>query len=85
MWRKNRQSTSGSNCIGHDINRNWDYRWSGAGASNNPCAQDFRGSSAADAPETKALAGFLQTVKKNQGVKLYIDWHSYSQLFMSRK
>jgi hypothetical protein len=85
MWRKNRQQTSGSSCLGHDINRNWPYQWDGPGSSTNPCAEDFRGSSQGDAPETKALSGFLQQVKNSQGLKLYIDYHSYSQLFMTRK
>ncbi|KAL2152219.1 hypothetical protein VTH82DRAFT_5403 [Thermothelomyces myriococcoides] len=84
LWRKNRQSTSGSSCLGHDINRNWDFKWDvSGGASTNPCAQDFRGSEPADAPETQALAAFLQKTQQSQGVKLYIDWHSYSQLFMT--
>ncbi|KAJ6781181.1 hypothetical protein PWT90_05958 [Aphanocladium album] len=86
MWRKNRQTTSGSSCLGHDINRNWNYKWNlSGGASDNPCADDFRGKSAADAPETQALASFLSQKKSSQGLKLYIDYHSYSQLFMTRK
>lgn len=44
LWRKNRQSTSGSSCLGHDINRNWNYQWATpGGASTDPCAQDFKG------------------------------------------
>lgn len=85
MWRKNRQTTRGSNCLGHDINRNWPYKWDGQGASTNPCAEDFKGESEGDAPETKALSQFIQDVKNAQGLKLYIDWHSYSQLFLTRK
>lgn len=85
MWRKNRQTTRGSNCLGHDINRNWPYKWDGQGASTNPCAEDFKGESQGDAPETKALSQFIQGVKDAQGLKLYIDWHSYSQLFLTRK
>ncbi|KAI4267089.1 MAG: hypothetical protein LQ337_008527, partial [Flavoplaca oasis] len=43
LWRKNRQSTSGSSCLGHDINRNWNYQWdTPGGASTDPCAQDFK-------------------------------------------
>lgn len=86
LWRKNRQSTSGSTCIGHDINRNWPYQWSvSGGASTSPCAQDFKGTTAGDAPETAALSAWLKATKASQGVKLFIDWHAYSQLFMTRK
>ncbi|GAB1317997.1 hypothetical protein MFIFM68171_08207 [Madurella fahalii] len=84
MWRKNRQTVSGSSCVGHDINRNWPYQWSiSGGASTSPCAQDFRGRREGDAPETAALSSWLRTIRANQGLKLYIDWHSYSQLFMT--
>lgn len=86
LWRKNRQTVSGSSCIGHDINRNWPYQWTvSGGASTNPCAQDFKGKSAGDSPETVALSNWLQNVKASQGMKLFIDWHAYSQLFMTRK
>ena len=44
LWRKNRQTTSGSSCLGHDINRNWPYMWNvPGGASTDPCAEDFKG------------------------------------------
>ncbi|KAF9869950.1 hypothetical protein CkaCkLH20_12559 [Colletotrichum karsti] len=84
LWRKNRQTTSGSTCLGHDINRNWPYQWSvTGGASTNPCAEDFKGAAAGDAPETAALSAFLAKTKSAQGLKLFIDFHAYSQLFMT--
>ncbi|CAN8104497.1 unnamed protein product [Discula destructiva] len=84
MWRKNRQTTSGSTCLGHDINRNWPYQWDVlGGASTNPCAQDFKGRAAGDAPETKSLSAKLASIKSTQGLKLFADWHAYSQLFMT--
>ncbi|KFA72564.1 hypothetical protein S40288_06867 [Stachybotrys chartarum IBT 40288] len=84
LWRKNRQAVSGNSCLGTDVNRNWNYQWAPTGgASTNPCAQDYKGPSAASAPETRALASFASSIRSSQGLKLYIDWHSYSQLFMS--
>ncbi|KAI4236000.1 MAG: hypothetical protein LQ349_002802 [Xanthoria aureola] len=85
LWRKNRQSTSGSSCLGHDINRNWNYQWATpGGASTDPCAQDFKGLKPADAPETVVLASFVNKVAASaQKLKLFIDYHSYSQLFMT--
>ncbi|KAK0667911.1 hypothetical protein QBC41DRAFT_227322 [Cercophora samala] len=84
LWRKNRQSNSGSTCIGRDINRNWNFQWSlTGGASTNPCAEDYKGRAASDAPETTNLANFIRSVKSSQGLKLFIDWHAYSQLFMT--
>ncbi|KAL8756833.1 MAG: hypothetical protein Q9184_004373 [Pyrenodesmia sp. 2 TL-2023] len=85
LWRKNRQPTSGSTCLGHDINRNWNYQWATpGGSSTDPCAPDFRGISAADAPETVVLANFVNKLAAStQKLKLFIDYHSYSQLFMT--
>ncbi|KAL8669833.1 MAG: hypothetical protein Q9168_005598 [Polycauliona sp. 1 TL-2023] len=85
LWRKNRQSTAGSSCLGHDINRNWNYQWATpGGASTDPCAQDFKGSAPADAPETVVLANFVNKMASSgRGLKLFIDYHSYSQLFMT--
>jgi carboxypeptidase A4 len=84
MWRKNRQTVSTSTCVGRDINRNWAYQWSApGGSSTDPCDETFRGLAAADATETKGLAAFANSLKAGAGLKLYIDFHSYSQLFMT--
>lgn len=53
------------------------------GASNDPCAHDFRGWASADTPETQVLSYELQKIHMKQGLQLYIDWHAYSQLFMT--
>ena len=37
-------------CKGVDLNRNFGYHWGGYGASDNPCKETFRGSSAFSAP-----------------------------------
>jgi murein tripeptide amidase MpaA len=85
LWRKNRLPSSSSSCVGTDINRNWPYKWSvTGGASTDPCAEDYKGTSAGYTVENKALSAYLQQLKSTVGVKLYIDYHSYSQLIMSR-
>ncbi|KAH6668222.1 hypothetical protein B0J14DRAFT_157534 [Halenospora varia] len=84
LWRKNRQSVSTSTCLGRDINRNWPFQWSfPGGSSTNPCAQDYRGVTAGDSPENKVLVAQINALQKSQGVQLFIDVHSYSQLFMT--
>lgn len=84
MWRKNRSNNGGDRCKGVDINRNWDYKWGGPGASPSVCHETYRGPSAASEPETKGAAESIDRVAKSQGVALYIDWHSYSQLILAR-
>ncbi|ROV88540.1 hypothetical protein VMCG_10366 [Cytospora schulzeri] len=84
QWRKNRQPNANSTCIGRDINRNWPYNWNTPnGSSTDPCDRAFRGATAGDAPETQALVKALHEIHRQQGLKLYIDWHSFSQVFMT--
>jgi len=80
MWRKTRSPNAGSTCIGTDPNRNWDYMWGGSGSSSNPCTEDYRGSVAFSEIETRTVGLYI----KNAGIfKGYINFHSYSQLWMS--
>ncbi|KAF9426079.1 hypothetical protein BGZ76_002913 [Entomortierella beljakovae] len=77
MHRKNTQSNGG--CLGTDTNRNWGYKWNTGGSSTNPCADDYMGPSAFSSPEATNIANYLKSLPK---VVSYIDFHSYSQLWM---
>ncbi|KAL1722234.1 hypothetical protein EV715DRAFT_248125 [Schizophyllum commune] len=87
LWRKTRDPPpSGSSCYGVDINRNWPHAsWNqSSGASTNPCAEDYKGPSAGSTVEVQGLAAFLdERANSRAGGKMYMDVHSYSQLFMS--
>jgi hypothetical protein len=86
LWRKNRQTVSTSSCVGRDVNRNWNYQWSvTGGASTNPCDETYKGQAPNDAPETRGLSTYINNLAAGRGVQLYIDIHSYSQLFLTRK
>ncbi|KAI8349359.1 hypothetical protein B0O80DRAFT_389971 [Mortierella sp. GBAus27b] len=79
MHRKNAQKNG--NCLGTDTNRNWDFHWNEGGAThNNPCADDYNGPSAFSTPEAKNIGTYLKNL---QNVVSYIDFHSYSQLWMT--
>jgi len=79
MWRKTRSPNTGSSCIGTDPNRNWDNHWCEQGASRDPCSDSYCGKSAFSEKEVKAVADYVKTVGN---VKAFIDFHSYSQLWM---
>lgn len=49
------------------------------GASSNPCAETYAGPTAFSEPETLAISEFIKTV---ENLKLYISFHSYSQLLL---
>ena len=47
-----------------------------------PCEHDYRGESAASEPETKALTGYLKSIK-NRPLVAYFSIHTYSQLIIT--
>ncbi|XP_038059894.1 carboxypeptidase B-like [Patiria miniata] len=85
LWRKTRSDLMPNfGCIGADPNRNWPYEWGGSGASPWPCTNTFRGPNPLSEVEIKGVVDYL-TGLKNSGrqIKMFIDWHSYSQLWLA--
>lgn len=74
LWRKTR-TPQGDGCYGVDPNRNWDYEWDVAGASDSPCSEIYAGPSAFSEPCVKNVANFL---KSNTNIKAYMNLHTYS-------
>ncbi|XP_059616969.1 zinc carboxypeptidase-like [Phlebotomus argentipes] len=82
MWRKTR-SNQGLICKGVDPNRNWAHQWQDGrnpGASNDICSETFAGPEPFSEPETKQLADFV--LEHLQNIKVYLSFHSYSQLLL---
>lgn len=74
---------SGTSCAGTDINRNWPYKWDVSGGSSPyPCEPTYRGEAPGDTPENQALVNHTLSVSENAGLKLFIDWHAYSQYIL---
>jgi len=83
LWRKNRQPNAGSTCIGTDLNRNYDYGWSGPGASNNPCSETYYGASPFSGPEARSMRDVLRQYWTSGRLLSYWDIHAYGALWMS--
>lgn len=84
MWRKNTVPTSIPWCKGVDTNRNWDQAWNTGGSSGNPCSDAYHGPSPFSEREPKAIADYI--LRLNEGstpVVSYIDFHAFSQLWMT--
>ncbi|KTG41820.1 hypothetical protein cypCar_00015128 [Cyprinus carpio] len=79
LWRKSRSATSNPKCHGVDLNRNWDAEFGGPGASDDPCAEDYRGPSAQSEIEVKNIADFIMS---HGNFKSFMTLHSYKQLLM---
>ncbi|KAJ9594113.1 hypothetical protein L9F63_014429 [Diploptera punctata] len=80
LWRKNRRASGAGRCAGTDLNRNFDYKWGGAGASKEPCKEIYAGSGPFSEPETYVLSNFIQS--KAGTVKGYVSFHSYGQYIL---
>jgi len=87
-WRKNRRPASSgqSNCIGVDINRNYNFLWNypdyfspnaGVQSSTDPCDyQVYIGPEVASEPETKNVIWMMDQYKN---ISFFIDVHSYGE------
>ncbi|KAE9419726.1 hypothetical protein Angca_005841, partial [Angiostrongylus cantonensis] len=85
MWRKNRrpynckhQRFHSGCCTGVDLNRNFDWFWSSAGSSTDPCHDTYPGLKAFSEAETVAVRDYLQANKP----EAFITLHSYSQMWL---
>jgi carboxypeptidase T len=97
LWRKNTDNSDGclvANAYGIDLNRNYDFKWSSAGASLDACNEVYLGRSAASEPETLALQSYLSSIYPDRRGPsdgdaapddtsgLLITLHSYGQLVL---
>ncbi|KAI1105681.1 hypothetical protein F4804DRAFT_118020 [Jackrogersella minutella] len=82
LWRKNRQTRPDTSAVGTDVNRNWPYKWDGQGSSTSPGSETYRGLAAGDTPENTGIRTLGDQLADKNGIKLYIDWHSYGQYIL---
>ncbi|XP_039281417.1 carboxypeptidase B isoform X3 [Nilaparvata lugens] len=80
LWRKNRKAGGSGTCAGTDLNRNYGYKWGGAGSSRQPCKEIYAGNRAFSEPETAAISRFVLANKDK--IKAYVTFHSYGQYIL---
>ncbi|BFF98963.1 zinc carboxypeptidase [Drosophila madeirensis] len=84
LWRKSRMpSDPTGECIGTDLNRNFDFLWMLTGASDDPCTQTYAGPSAESDPEISQLTAYINNSIPDGSIKIYISLHSYGQYVLS--
>jgi len=79
LWRKNRRRNSDGS-YGVDLNRNWSYKWGGAGSSSNPRSETYRGTAPFSEPESTVVSNLVTSLLPN--IWAAIDFHCYSQLVL---
>lgn len=78
-WRKNRR-LNGDGTRGVDINRNYGFQWGLlSGASSTPSSDIYHGSGAFSEPETAVIRDFLNS---RANLRLFLSYHSYSELYL---
>jgi len=80
MWRKTRKPYSGGN-YGADPNRNFNYHFAGVGTSQRPSSDIYTGPRPFSEKVTHNVAKYLYN--RRHELKGYIDFHAYSQMWMS--
>lgn len=82
-WRMNRSDNAGTDCMGTDLNRNFDFlwKWTIGNTSADPCdAQGrYRGDAAFSEPETRNVRWLLDAFPN---INAFVDVHSYSELLL---
>eukprot|EP00479_Gromia_sphaerica_P009739 TRINITY_DN4203_c0_g1_i1.p1 TRINITY_DN4203_c0_g1~~TRINITY_DN4203_c0_g1_i1.p1 ORF type:complete len:317 (+),score=71.56 TRINITY_DN4203_c0_g1_i1:322-1272(+) len=83
-WRKTRKPNQGSECIGTDPNRNWQYMWSVGGSSPDPCSNSYAGFTPFDNPEPRSIDLYIRA-RQAAGLNVlgYSDFHCCGLLWMS--
>jgi len=80
-WRKTRRPTNNPECVGTDINRNFDYEWGhDEGSSSDPCEDNYRGERPFDQPESQVLRDVM--LHYNGRLNFYLSLHSYGNLLL---
>lgn len=85
FWRKNRQPNAGSQFVGTDLNRNYDYKWGCCGGSSgDPGSEIYRGPEPFSAPETQRLRDFVDSRVKSgvQQIRTAVSYHTYGELIL---
>ncbi|KAJ8034002.1 Carboxypeptidase B [Holothuria leucospilota] len=86
LWRKSRKPNPVYGCVGTDLNRNFDQFWGGTGYGSSPwpCSPVFRGNSAFDNSETRAIDDHFRSLNaSNRATKVFIDWHNWHQMILA--
>lgn len=79
LWGKNR-AVRGEDCVGVDLNHNFDFHWMEVGGSDDPCEDAYAGPKANSELEVQALSNFM--AKNADRMLVYISLHSFGQMFM---
>lgn len=84
LWVRSRQhlGSNDTRCHGIDLNRNWGYKWEKSYRPN-PCSDLYPGAEPFESVENQVIRRYLEDVKKNSRMDVFMDVHSFGQLSAS--
>ncbi|CAG0879345.1 unnamed protein product [Cyprideis torosa] len=83
LWRKNRRHSNNTQCVGVDLNRNWDFYWMEVGASSDPCSPVYAGPFAESEPEVRAVRDLILELNSDNSLAIMLTIHSFYQAWMA--
>uniref|UniRef100_A0A1A9WUQ1 Peptidase M14 domain-containing protein n=1 Tax=Glossina brevipalpis TaxID=37001 RepID=A0A1A9WUQ1_9MUSC len=82
LWRKTRRPAANSDCVGVDLNRNFNFKWE-LKKCEDPCSNKYSGPYAQSEPEVEQLTNFINNNISEDSLKIYIALHSPAQAVLT--
>lgn len=78
-WHRKNMRKNADGSTGVDLNRNYDFRFGGEGASDSPGSDTYHGPSAFSEPESRAVRDFVSALPN---LKMMVSYHTFSELIL---
>jgi carboxypeptidase T len=78
-WHRKNLAKNADGSTGVDLNRNYDFRFGGEGASDSPGSDTYHGPSAFSEPESRAVRDFVNALPN---LKMMVSYHTFSELIL---
>ena len=78
-WHRKNMRKNADGSTGVDLNRNYDFRFGGEGASDSPGSDTYHGPSAFSEPESRAVRDFVNALPN---LKMMVSYHTFSELIL---
>lgn len=78
-WHRKNMAKNADGSTGVDLNRNYDFRFGGEGASDSPGSDTYHGPAAFSEPESRAVRDFVSALPN---LKMMVSYHTFSELVL---
>uniref|UniRef100_A0A1A9VL70 Peptidase M14 domain-containing protein n=1 Tax=Glossina austeni TaxID=7395 RepID=A0A1A9VL70_GLOAU len=82
LWRKTRRPATDADCVGVDLNRNFNFKWELLKCTD-PCSKVYSGPYPHSEPEVDQLTTFINNNIPEGSIKIYVALHSPAQAVLT--